>query len=95
VLADKCLAWLSSERLCQPLTETDADTYCQPLDWAQGPLWNTYGRTKGVEGDCNPIGRTTVLTNWTPQSSQRLSHQRAYMAWSMCHATYVAEDCLV
>jgi hypothetical protein len=29
---DKSLAWLSSERLYQQLTETDADTYTQPLD---------------------------------------------------------------
>jgi hypothetical protein len=29
---DRSLAWLSSERLYQQLTETDADTYRQPLD---------------------------------------------------------------
>ena len=28
-------------------------------------------RTEGAEGDCNPMGRTTVSTNRTPQSSQR------------------------
>jgi hypothetical protein len=31
---------------------------------------NPYGRdrqrTEGAEGDCNPIGRTTVLTNLDP-----------------------------
>jgi hypothetical protein len=34
-----------------------------------------------AEGDCDPTGRTTVSTNWTPQSSQRLStdHQRAFV----------------
>ena len=25
------------------------------------------GRTEGAKGDCNPIGRTIVSTNWTPQ----------------------------
>ena len=35
---DGCLAWLSSERLYQQLTETDADTYSQPLTWA---LWKS------------------------------------------------------
>jgi hypothetical protein len=30
VLADKSLAWLSSERIYQQMTETDADTYSQP-----------------------------------------------------------------
>ena len=29
MLADRSLAWLSSERLYQQLTETDADTYTQ------------------------------------------------------------------
>jgi hypothetical protein len=24
------------------------------------------GRTEGAEGDCNPIGRTTISTNQTP-----------------------------
>ena len=32
-------------------------------------------RTKGVEGVCNPIGRTTISINQTPQSSQGLNHQ--------------------
>ena len=31
MLADRRLAWLSSERLYQQLTETDADTYSQPM----------------------------------------------------------------
>jgi hypothetical protein len=32
------------------------------------------GRIEGVEGDCNPIGRT-ISVNWIAQSSQRLNHQ--------------------
>jgi hypothetical protein len=32
-------------------------------------------RTEGTEGVLNPIGRTTVSTNQTPQSSQGLNHQ--------------------
>jgi hypothetical protein len=32
-------------------------------------------RTEGVEGVCNLIGRTTISTNQTPQSFQRLHHQ--------------------
>jgi hypothetical protein len=31
--------------------------------------------TEGPEGDCNPIGRKIVSTNWTSQSSQGLSYQ--------------------
>ena len=33
------------------------------------------GRTKGAEGDGNPIGRTIVSTNYTHQCSQGLTHQ--------------------
>jgi hypothetical protein len=33
------------------------------------------GRTEGAEGVCNPIGRTTISTNQTPQSSHGLNHQ--------------------
>ena len=32
-------------------------------------------RTEGAEGVCNPIGRTTISTNQTPQSSQKLNSQ--------------------
>jgi hypothetical protein len=32
-------------------------------------------RTEGAEGVCNPIGRPTILTNQTPQSSQGLNYQ--------------------
>ena len=48
--------------------------WLQPLDWA----WEPYGgvtRTEGVEGDCNPIGRTTISSNLTPQNCQGLNHQ--------------------
>ena len=33
-------------------------------------------RTEGVEGVCNPIGRTTISTNQFPKSSQGLNHQQ-------------------
>jgi len=52
------------------------------------------GRTEGAEWVCNPIGRTTILTNQTLQSSQGLNHQRKYtihMEGLMAPAVYVAE----
>ena len=63
MLADRSLAWLSSERLYQQLTETDADT---ANHWTE--ISDHYGRVRieGAEGDGNPIGRTTVLTNLDP-----------------------------
>ena len=40
-------------------------------------------RTKGAEGNCNPMGRTTSA-GWTTQCSQGLDHnQRVYMEGSM------------
>jgi hypothetical protein len=48
---------------------------------------------KELEGGCNPKGRTTITTNQTPQSSQRLSHQPSvHMKGPMAPAAYVAED---
>jgi hypothetical protein len=42
-------------------------------------LWDPSGRvrgkTEGTKVDCNPMERTTILTNQTPQSSQGLNHQ--------------------
>jgi hypothetical protein len=32
-------------------------------------------RTEGAEGVCNPIGRRTISTKLTPQSSQGLNYQ--------------------
>jgi hypothetical protein len=66
---------LSPVRLYQQLTQTDADSHSQTLDGGQYPNGRARGRTEGAEGVCNPIGRTTISTNQTPQSSQRLSHQ--------------------
>jgi hypothetical protein len=39
------------------------------------PNGRVRGRTEGAEGVCNSIGRTTILTNQTSQSSQGLNHQ--------------------
>jgi hypothetical protein len=64
-----CLIRLSSERLCQHVIRH------MQIHTAghQNELWDYNGkvrrRTKGAEGDCNHIGRSTILINWTPQSS--------------------------
>jgi hypothetical protein len=58
----------------QQLTSADVDAWSQPWDWAQGPHRGAGRRTEGGEGDCNPIGRTT-LDGQTTQCSQRLDHQ--------------------
>jgi hypothetical protein len=42
------------------------------------PIGGVRVRTEGPEGVCNPIGRTTILTNQTPQSSQGLNHHPEY-----------------
>jgi hypothetical protein len=55
------------------------------------------GRTKRAEEVCSPIGRTTISTNWTTQSSQGLNHQpkSIYMEGTTTLVTYIAEDGLV
>ena len=65
MLADRSLAWLSSERLYQQLTETDADT---ANHWTEvgASYGRVRGRIEGTEGDGNPIGRPTVSTNLDP-----------------------------
>jgi hypothetical protein len=39
---------------------------------------------EGVEGVCNPIGRTTTSTKQTPQNSQELNHQQRSTHGSSC-----------
>jgi hypothetical protein len=41
-------------------------------------------RTEEVEGVCNPIGRTTLSTNQTPQNFEGLSHQKRITHGSSC-----------
>jgi hypothetical protein len=45
-------------------------------------------RTEGVEGDCNPIGRT-ISTNQMPQGSQRLSYQPKSIQGPVCGSCYI------
>jgi hypothetical protein len=47
-------------------------------------------RTEGSEGVCNPIGRTTLPTNTTSRSSQKLNHQLK----SICRGTHGSRPCL-
>ena len=95
MLADRSLVLLSSERLFQDLTKTNAD---KVNHWTEPE--NSNGRVKGsavgVEEDCNPTGRTTVSTNQIPQSFQGLSHQPNNL-YGPVHdsTTYVAENCLI
>jgi hypothetical protein len=56
VLSDRSLVTLFSERFCQHLINTDADTVNHQTE--QG---DPNGRFRGrAEGDYNPIGRTTI-----------------------------------
>ena len=75
VLADRSLIYLSPERLCQSLTNTEADACSQPLDWAQCPQWRSQRKDWRSWRFCNPIGGTTISTKHMLQSSQGLNHQ--------------------
>jgi hypothetical protein len=89
---------LSSQRLYNHLTKANADTanhWTEPRQ-SSGTIRE---RTEVAEGVCQPIGRTIVSTNQTPQSSQGLNHQPksvyVYMGQCMAPTTSVAEDCLM
>jgi hypothetical protein len=65
----------------------------------QNELWDPGGeagrRTRGVEGDCNPIGQT-MSAGQTTQCSQGLdTNHEEYREGSRAPDTYVAEDGLV
>lgn len=77
VLTDNSLVWLPSERLCQYLTKTDADTHSTANLWTEpgDPSGKVRGRDEVAEGDYNPTRRTPVSINWIPQSSQGRNHQ--------------------
>jgi hypothetical protein len=49
MLGDRRLIWLSPEKLCQSLTNTEAGAHRRPLDLARAPQWKI-GRTEGAEG---------------------------------------------
>jgi hypothetical protein len=60
--------------LCQHLIEIQivtANNQTEPRD----PNGRVSRRAEGTEGDFNPIGRTTISTNQTIQSSQGLNYQ--------------------
>jgi hypothetical protein len=55
VLTNRCLAWLSSERPYDQLTETDADPYSQLLDWGQELRMEEFGEgLKQLKGMATP-----------------------------------------
>ena len=44
LLTNRHLVWLPSERLNKQQKESGADTYTQPMDKIQGPLWLNWGK---------------------------------------------------
>ena len=75
------LAWLSSERLYQQLTETDADT---AKHWPEvgDPYGRVRGRIEGAEGDFNPIGRPTVSTKLDPSQLPETKPKTKEHTWA-------------
>jgi hypothetical protein len=66
VFADGSLIWLSPERLCQSLTNTEVDASSQSLDWARESLDGGVGEgTEGVEQVCSPMEGAKISTGQT------------------------------
>jgi hypothetical protein len=76
MLTDRSLAWLSSERPYQELTETDADTYTTGL--TSGTLMAELGEGLKKLKRRDPLGRLSVLTNpepsELPETEQQIRH---------------------
>ena len=65
MFADRSLVWLSPERLCQILTNTDVDV-CS-IGWSKwSPMEDLEKGLKELKGFVTPIGRTTILNNQIP-----------------------------
>jgi hypothetical protein len=74
VLAERSLIWLSPERLCQCLTNTEVDAHSHWMEH-RVPQEGARERTLEAEGVCSPIKGTTIWTNQYPQNSLGLNHQ--------------------
>jgi hypothetical protein len=71
-----------------------ANHWAEPRD----PNGRVRGRAEGAEGDCNPIGRTTVSTNQTPPPEfPGTKPPTKEYTWRepMAPDTYIAEDSLI
>jgi hypothetical protein len=78
--------------LWEALPAADWDwTYSPSLDWGQGSLWKSWRKDWRSWRGWQPHRKNNISTNQIPQSSQRLSHQRAYVDWPLAPGTYVAE----
>jgi hypothetical protein len=66
VLAEGSLKWLSPERLCQRLTNTEVDACSQPLDWEWVHNEGVGEGTEGVEGVCSPMGVSNSVNRPDP-----------------------------
>ena len=100
VLTDRSLAWLPSEWSNKQLTETEADTYTQPMDRS----WGLCGWIKErLEEEGDPIGRPAVSNNsdpWDlsdtePPTRQHTPADMNGLPLPPSPNTYTAEDCLV
>ena len=75
---------MSLEWLSQHLSDTDGMLAANNWTEQVFPNRGVRGRTEEAEGVCNPIGRTTISTNQTPQSSQGLNPQPKNAPGSSC-----------
>ena len=77
VHADRSLIWLSFKKLCQILTNTEADAHSQPLV----PDGKVGEETEGAEGICSPMKGAAVLTGQTPLELQGTGPPSKQYTW--------------
>jgi hypothetical protein len=106
VLADWSLIWLSPERLCQNLTNIEADLTTNRWTECGVPDRGVGKDTEEAEGVCSPVcvcvwgGGVTVSIGQTPSpppeaSGDWTTNQRVHIEGPMALAAYVAEDSIV
>ena len=97
VLADMSLIWLSPERLCQSLTNTEAEAHRQPLSLAwRSPMEELEKGQKELRGFAAPWKEQQYQQARPPGAPRNwTTNQRIHMEIPMALATYVAEDGLV
>jgi len=93
VFADRDLVWLFPGSFSQQLTNAYvvANHYIELRD----PCGRAGGRTGGMEGNCNPIGKKFRVVWLTRAPRDKTTRQEDYMEASMAPDTYVTENCLI
>jgi hypothetical protein len=97
VLADKRLIYLSPERFCYILTNTEAYACSEPLEWTQGTPMGEWGEEgKELKGFATHKKKNNINQLDPPRAlSDQTTNQCVHMKGSVNPDIYVAKHCLL